>query len=207
MACPRLFACCKTLLAGLWLTGLAGIAQAADWQRLSVGGDTAIHSYDASKLVFELDEVSYWRRVQFATPVETVKGSVTTALFRERIQCKSHTILQLNWLLYDGQGRLLDQLPASETDPHPIVPDSIGDAFAEKLCPMRPATPDAPGASDENGLTVIPRKPLVAVPPPKTPLAPSKPQMTPAKPAAAPAVAPNGADNLIVIPGNGEPKP
>lgn len=198
---------CKTLLTAMALAGLTTSAHAADWQRLPVGGDTAIHSFDASKLVFELDEVSYWRRVQFATPVETAKGSVVTALFRERIQCKVHTILQLNWLLYDGQGRLLDQLPASETDPHPIVPDSIGDAFAEKLCPMRPVSPNAPGASDDTGLTVIPRKPLTPVPAPKAPLAPSKPQLTPAKPATSPAPAPNGADNLIVIPGNGEPKP
>ncbi|WP_373280223.1 surface-adhesin E family protein [Leeia oryzae] len=184
----------------------SSICAAASW--LSVGNlaDGNTHSYDATKLNFEPDEVTYWRRIVFTTPVEIAKGRVVLGLYRERINCKSHTLLLLDWLLYDAQNKLLERASQTDTDAKAIVPDTIGDAFASKLCPLVPVMP-VPVPVD-NAVASAPaaksNKPLV----PATPAKPAQPvaPTVPASTAATTTPSSNPDDQMIVIPGNGEPQ-
>lgn len=199
---------CTVSAVVLWgvLGGLQ--ANAADWQRLDGLPDGNEHSYDASKVQFELDEVTYWRRIRFANPVTVPKGRVALAMFRERLNCRVHSVQALNWLLYDADGRVLEQADGAEAEARPIVPDTIGDAFANKLCPLRPAEPTVPNLQDNTVPGAAASKPgtLKAPAVPAKPGAPTVPNV-PVTPAPQPVPEGSGDNNMIVIPGNGEIRP
>lgn len=199
---------CTVSAVVLWgvLGGLQ--ANAADWQRLDGLPDGNEHSYDASKVQFELDEVTYWRRIRFANPVTVPKGRVALAMFRERLNCRVHSVQALNWLLYDADGRVLEQADGAEAEARPIVPDTIGDAFANKLCPLRPAEPTVPNLQDNTVPGAAASKPgtLKAPAVPAKPGAPTVPNV-PVTPAPQPVPEGGGDNNMIVIPGNGEIRP
>ena len=154
--------------------------------------------------------MTYWRRIRFANPVTMPKGRVALAMFRERLNCRVHSVQALNWLLYDADGRLLDQADGAEAEARPIVPDTIGDAFASKLCPLRPAEPTLPSPQDNTIPGAATSKPG-AMKMPATPAKPASPSIpsviNPTAPATQPAPEGGGDNNMIVIPGNGEIRP
>lgn len=109
--------------------------QAADWVRVSTpGGDR--HFYDRSKLLIEGDEVTYWRRVDFASPMRAGGGTARLALYRERIDCRQHTVRALAWQILAGEGALLESASATAAEAVAVVPDTVGDRFHSVMCAL-----------------------------------------------------------------------
>lgn len=189
------------------LGGLRGVAGAAEWVAMGPMGDGNLHSYDASKLLLEGEEVTYWRKIRFTKPVQAGGGTIVTALFRERVQCKQYTVVALAWFLYDEQNQLRSQSAAAD-EARPLLPDSIGDVFAARLCALLPPVlpPVVTDAKPKDPLAVTgtikpvdtPIKPITATPVKPAPVLP-----TPPKPLLDLPIPPG--DNWIVIPGNDEP--
>jgi hypothetical protein len=111
-------------------------AQGAQWIKLSspAGGDT--YFYDKSKLYISGDEITYWKKIIFLSPQETKKGLAASGLYRERIHCAEHTLKMISYLLYDGNGGVIDYVPDHEAPATPIIPDTIGDIFERSLCAL-----------------------------------------------------------------------
>ncbi len=120
----------------LLLTALAPWGQgahAADWVRVSAP-DQHQHSYDRTKLAIEGDEITYWRRVVFRAPQSVAAGNARMAMYRERIDCRNHTLRTLGYLLYAQDGSVLENVYTPEAAAEPIIPETLGDRFDMLMC-------------------------------------------------------------------------
>jgi hypothetical protein len=107
--------------------------QAADWVPVRAP-DQNQHAYDRGKLFVDGEAITYWRRVIFRTP-QPVKGSTARmALYRERIDCRSHSHRTLGYLLYAQDGNVIDNVYTPEAPAEPIIPGTVGDRFEEVMC-------------------------------------------------------------------------
>lgn len=111
-------------------------AQAADWVPLAGTGSVDQYYYDRSKITIKDDEISYWKKVVFRAPQSVNGKEAASGLLRERIDCNEHTAKLLSYLYYSPQGETLQYVANDESEPAPIIPDSIGDAFERVLCPQ-----------------------------------------------------------------------
>ena len=84
-------------------------AHAADWVKVSAP-DQNQHFYDRTKLFVDADAITYWRRVVFHTPQAIKGGTARMALYRERIDCRSHTHRTLGYLLYAQDGNVVENV-------------------------------------------------------------------------------------------------
>jgi hypothetical protein len=111
-------------------------AQGAQWIKLPgpSGGDT--YYYDRSKLYISGDEITYWKKIVFLSPQDTKKGLAASGLYRERINCAEHTLKMISYLLYNGNGGVIEYVPDHEEPATPIIPDTIGDIFEHSLCAL-----------------------------------------------------------------------
>jgi uncharacterized protein YceH (UPF0502 family) len=108
-------------------------AQAADWVRVAAP-DQNQHFYDRSKLSVDGDSITYWRRVVFRTPQPIKEGTARMALYRERIDCHSHTHRTLGYLLYAQDGNVVENVYTPEAAAEPIIPVTVGERFEEVMC-------------------------------------------------------------------------
>lgn len=106
---------------------------AADWVRVSAP-DQNQHAYDRTKLFIDGDAITYWRRVVFRTPQPAKGGTARMALYRERIDCRSHTHRTLGYLLYAQDGSIFENVYTPEAAVEPIIPATLGDRFEELMC-------------------------------------------------------------------------
>lgn len=111
-------------------------AFAAEWVALPAIPNGDSYFYDNSKLVIKDDEITYWKKVQFKSPQPHKGSEVTSGILRERINCADHTSKLLTYLYYSPSGETVDYVPQDESPAAPIVPDTVGDTFDQKLCPM-----------------------------------------------------------------------
>lgn len=122
-------------------------AWAADWAPVPTG-DGNQHFYDRSKVFVSGEEVSYWRRVVFATAHPVRNGFARSAMYRERILCKQARITTLGYLLYASDGSVLENVYSPDAEPAAIVPETVGDRFQRIMCASNisgtEATPPAP---------------------------------------------------------------
>ena len=56
------------------------------------------------------------------------------ALYRERIDCRSHTHRTLGYLLYAQDGNVIENVYTPEAAAEPIIPGTVGDRFEELMC-------------------------------------------------------------------------
>lgn len=125
-----------TFLLGLAALPIGDSAFAADWVALGKAGAVDQYFYDRSKLTIKDDQVTFWKKVVFATP-QTINGKeVASGLLRERIDCADHTAKLISYLYYATAGETVEYIAKDESDPAPIIPDTVGDAFEQKLCPL-----------------------------------------------------------------------
>ncbi|MDA8381660.1 MAG: hypothetical protein M0037_01040 [Betaproteobacteria bacterium] len=120
-----------------WLL-LCTPAFAAQWTRVPGPTDGNAYYFDRSNLVIQDQIITYWKKVVFGTPQRLKQGIARSGLYRERIDCGSHTLALLNYLLYAADGRLIDD-GAMTQGAAPIIPDTIGDAFEARLCTLAKA--------------------------------------------------------------------
>jgi hypothetical protein len=108
-------------------------AQAADWVRVTAP-DQNQHSYDRTKLLVDGNAITYWRRVVFRTPQPIKGGTARMALYRELIDCRSHTHRTLGYLLYAQDGNIIENVYTPEAAAEPVIPGTVGDRFEELMC-------------------------------------------------------------------------
>ena len=124
---------------GTWCTvGLAAAlfavpALAAYWVPVTAP-DQNQHAYDRTKLFVDGDSITYWRRVVFRTPQPTKAGEARMALYRERIDCRSHTQRTLGYLLYAQDGSVIENVYTPKSAAEPIIPGTIGDRYEALMC-------------------------------------------------------------------------
>jgi len=106
---------------------------AADWVRVPAAGVDQ-HFYDQSKVSISGDEVTYWRKVVFARPVRVKAGTAKSALYRERMHCRDHTLRALSWQLLADEGTVIESSTVPEADAASIVPETVGDRFQSVMC-------------------------------------------------------------------------
>jgi hypothetical protein len=106
---------------------------AADWVRVPASGVDQ-HFYDQSKINISGDEVTYWRKVVFARPVRVKAGVAKSALYRERMQCRDHTLRALSWQLLADEGAVIESSAVPEAEAGSIVPETVGDRFQSIMC-------------------------------------------------------------------------
>jgi len=115
---------------------LASSVFAADWVRIEIPYTEDVYFYDRSKLVVNGNEVTYWKKVKFM-PARNVKTFVaSSALMRERINCREHTLRLLSFLYHDAQGAQLEYVADADKAEAPIIPDTVGDQFEQVLCTL-----------------------------------------------------------------------
>jgi hypothetical protein len=112
-------------------------AQAAEWVRVSTI-DIHQHWYDRSKILVDGDVVTYWRRVTFHSPQRTKSGMATSAMYRERVDCRTHMHTTLGYLLYQKDQSVLENVHTPDAAPEPIVPETVGDQFEKLMCGLAP---------------------------------------------------------------------
>ena len=170
------------------------LAAAAEWIALPAAGSSDQYFYDRSKLTIKDDEITYWKKVVFKVPQPIHGREAASGLLRERIHCENHTARLVSYLYYSATGETIDYVAQDESDPTPIIPDTVGDAFERVLCPMvwhkqeearlkaeQKATSAelASGKKDEVKPDARPAKPAaVVVPAPVPPKAPVAPTVT-----------------------------
>lgn len=119
---------------------LAGFANnpafAADWVALGKASAADQYFYDRSKLTIKDDQITYWKKVVFAEPQSINGKEVASGLLRERIDCSEHTAKLISYLYYATTGETVEYLAKDESEAAPIIPDTVGDAFEQKLCPL-----------------------------------------------------------------------
>jgi hypothetical protein len=104
------------------------------WTRVPAAGADELW-YDREMLVYSGGEVTFWRRVNFATP-QSFKGfQVRSALYREMINCEEHTMRVHAQLFRSIDGATVEHVNFSAPESVAIVPDTVGDALARVLCP------------------------------------------------------------------------
>jgi hypothetical protein len=106
---------------------------AAEWVRVNAP-DQHQHAYDRSKLFVDGDFVTYWRRVIFRTPQPSKGGMARMAMYRERIDCRSHTHRTLGYLLYAQDGSIIDNVYTPEAAEEPVIPETVGDRYEQLMC-------------------------------------------------------------------------
>lgn len=115
---------------------LPNTASAAEWVALPGAGSADQYSYDRSKLTIKDDEITYWKKVVFKTPQDLRSKEAASGLLRERINCAEHTAKLVSYLYYSATGETIDYVAQDDSEPAPIIPDTVGDAFERVLCPM-----------------------------------------------------------------------
>ena len=111
-------------------------ATAAEWIRVRPLAEGDQYFYDRSKLYINGDEITYWKKVAFRTPV-TVKGqAAVSGLYRERIHCAEHTLKLISYLLYAADGSTIEYVASHEGESAPIIPDTLGDVFEKTVCDL-----------------------------------------------------------------------
>jgi len=110
-------------------------AHAADWTPLAGAGAVDQYFYDRSKLVIKDEEITYWKKVLFQQPQRINGREVVSGLLRERIHCGEHTAKLVSYLYYSAGGDTVEYVPKDDSEPMPIIPDTVGDAFERALCP------------------------------------------------------------------------
>jgi hypothetical protein len=113
-------------------------AAAAEWTRVPTGGGDQ-HFYDRAKVSISGDDVTYWRKVVFERPVRARTGSVKSALYRERVSCREHTLRALAWQLFADEGALVEASTQPDAEAAPVVPETVGDRFLDVMCGMAEA--------------------------------------------------------------------
>jgi hypothetical protein len=146
-------AICTRAAALIVLLASPAACLAADWVRVPASGVDQ-HFYDQSKINMSGDEVTYWRKVVFARPVRVKAGLAKSALYRERIHCRDHTLRALSWQLLADEGAVIETSTAPETEAGSIVPETVGDRFQAVMCGFAEARKlrDADIARDESQL-------------------------------------------------------
>lgn len=117
----------------------------ADWAPVPTG-DGNQHYYDRSKVFVSGDEVTYWRRVVFATAHPVKGGFARSAMYRERVQCKQHRITTYGYLLYSSDGSVLENVYTPDAQDNAIVPETVGERFERVMCSVANPAPDPPPA-------------------------------------------------------------
>ena len=144
-----------TRLIGLLLLLCCTRAQAADWVKMEIpSGTPDTYYYDRSKLVVNGNTITYWKKIQFSPPRKIKQGQVSITLMRESIDCREHTLRLLSYLYNDATGTTIDSSDDAEKEAKPIIPDSIGDHYEQKLCPLTNSTtpPDNPAKAEPHAL-------------------------------------------------------
>lgn len=182
----------------LGLTGLLSCpqSQAADWVPLANAGTADQYYYDRSKLTIKEDQITYWKKVVFSAPQAINGKEVGSGLLRERIDCAEHTAKLVSYLYYATTGETVEYTAKDDSDAAPIIPDTIGDVFEQKLCPMvwrkqeeaRIKAEQKAAEAELSALKKAPAKTDVATPPPQpaTPPATAAPNPQSATPPAKP---------------------
>jgi len=116
---------------------VCGPAHAAEWVRMSTI-DINQHWYDRSKIFVEGDLVTYWRRVTFRSPQRSKAGMASSAMYHERVDCRTHMHTTLGYLLYSKDQSVLDNVNTPEAAPEAIVPETVGDQFEKLMCSLAP---------------------------------------------------------------------
>ena len=111
-------------------------AHAAEWVALPGAGSADQYFYDRSKLTIKDDEITYWKKVVFKVMQELHGKDVASGLLRERIHCSEHTAKLVSYLYYSPLGETVEYIAQDESEPAPIIPDTVGDAFERVLCPV-----------------------------------------------------------------------
>lgn len=108
----------------------------ADWVPLMSSEAQDRYYYDRSKLTIKDDEITYWKKVEFASPQNFGGREVSSGLLRERLHCSEHTARLVSYLYYGPAGETVEYVANHEAEATPIIPDSVGDAFESRLCPL-----------------------------------------------------------------------
>ena len=111
-------------------------AQAAEWMAVRTDPNSDQYFYDRSKLFMGGDEITYWKKVIFRVPQPAKNQFATSGLYRERINCAEHTLRTISYLLYAGDGNVIENIPSHEGEASPVIPDTLGDLFERKVCPI-----------------------------------------------------------------------
>jgi hypothetical protein len=117
----------------------ASSALAADWVWLEMP-DVHQHYYDRSKVSIEGDSVTYWRRVVFTTPQQARAGTARSAMYRERIDCKTHTHRTLGYLLYGADAAVIENAYTPDAPSEPVIPETVGDHYEKLMCGLAAAS-------------------------------------------------------------------
>jgi hypothetical protein len=120
----------------LMLTGIATV-HAAEWVRVSTI-DIHQHWYDRSKIYVDGDLVTYWRRVTFRAPQHSKAGMVRSAMYRERVNCRTHQTATLGYLLYTADQAVLENVHTADATAEPVIPETLGDQFEKLMCSLAP---------------------------------------------------------------------
>ena len=120
---------------GLLILVLSGATGAAEWVSVHTSPEGDRYAYDASKLTFSGNEITYWKKVTFHS-TQFYKGSqAANALYRERFHCTEDTLKPLNHVIHAVSGVVIE-LVAAESEAAAIVPETVGDVFEQTLCPL-----------------------------------------------------------------------
>ena len=143
-------------LACILLLANAPLAGVAEWIQLSIPHTEDQYFYDRSKLVINGNEITYWKKALFKPPRPVKNQLASSALMRERIDCREHTLRLLSFLYHDAQGAVIEYVAEADKEGAPIIPETLGDQFEQALCaqvtePHHGASP-TPQKSDANAL-------------------------------------------------------
>lgn len=127
----------KRAALGLWLLCASVSVHAAEWVRVSTI-DVNQHWYDRSKIFVNADVVTYWRRVTFRMPQRSKAGLAASALYRERVDCRTHLHTTLGYLLYSKEQAVLENVHTPDANAEPIIPETVGDQFEKLMCSLAP---------------------------------------------------------------------
>lgn len=111
-------------------------AAAAEWIRVRPLAEGDQYFYDRSKLYINGDEITYWKKVAFKTPVMVKNQAAVSGLYRERIHCAEHTLKLISYLLYAADGSTIEYIASHEGESAPIIPDTVGDVFEKTACEL-----------------------------------------------------------------------
>ncbi len=105
------------------------------WVRIKAPGADELW-YDREKLVLSGGDITFWRRVNFAVPQVFKSFQVSTALFREQLNCDDHTMRVHAHVFRATDGTIVEQASHAAPEAAPVIPDTVGDALWRALCPL-----------------------------------------------------------------------